>query len=230
MNPFEIVLPIDTVSESNTFQHWSKKYKRHQLQKLQIKAAFKNYSLAFSVPCVIKLTRLSPRELDYDNLVSSFKWIRDGVSEQITGLPGAGRSDNHPGLRFEYGQEKSREKGVKIKFYADSEHTRNYNRILAYTMFRNDIKDDDIKEIMSMFSYDELREFIDDSRRLGELELHQIDLMTPSQRDVILSEAATLIAAFGSKHKKKLTKAAKHITPDYGFPMYKRFNTGKICC
>lgn len=50
----------------------------------------------------VTFTRIAPRELDDDNLRSSFKSIRDGVADAF------GCSDRDPRLLFEYAQERGR--------------------------------------------------------------------------------------------------------------------------
>lgn len=117
---YEWRLPIITVSEANSTEHWSKKHKRHKAQKNLILLAFKIHSLKIELPCVIKLIRLSPRLLDDDNLLSAFKFIRDEISSQL--IPGLapGRADSDPRIKWEYNQEKSKTKGIKIQFFSSS--------------------------------------------------------------------------------------------------------------
>lgn len=77
---FEI--PIVTVSEANSSDHWTKKRKRHQQQQQRTRQAYARhvkYNVTF--PCCVTLIRLGPRLLDDDNNVSAFKWVRDELSE-----------------------------------------------------------------------------------------------------------------------------------------------------
>ncbi len=111
-------LPIKTVSESNSTAHWTKKSKLHKVQKGWIKAAFNEYKLKIPLPCHVILTRIAPRALDVgDNLPNSLKYIRDAISELITGETKAGRADGDERISWEYSQEKGlvREYGVKIE-------------------------------------------------------------------------------------------------------------------
>lgn len=116
MKKIEWILRIHTVSEANLIEHWSKKHKRHKKQKQAISMAFILYKPAVKLPCIIKLSRLSPRLLDSDNLQFSFKWIRDEIANQL--IPGlkAGRADDDPNLTWQYDQEKSKEKAIKVEF------------------------------------------------------------------------------------------------------------------
>lgn len=83
-------LPIKTVSEANSTEHWSVKSKRHRQQQWFIRLAYSRYlphlviDTVLGEPCYqIKMIRIAPRKLDDDNLVSAFKWIRDELSELL---------------------------------------------------------------------------------------------------------------------------------------------------
>lgn len=109
---FKAVLPIKLISEANNFDHWTKKKKRKDAQKILIDAEMK--SKVIPLPCTIKLTRVAPRALDSDNLQGAFKHVRDYVSNNL--LPGQriGRADNSPYLFWEYAQEKGLPKEYKV--------------------------------------------------------------------------------------------------------------------
>lgn len=112
-------LPIKTVSEANSNEHWSKKLQRHKRQKHWIWVFFQDSKPNINLPCIVKMIRCSPRQLDSDNLQMAFKWIRDAISEQI--FPGslAGRADNHPSIKWEYEQEKSKLSITKIEIHCE---------------------------------------------------------------------------------------------------------------
>ena len=115
----EWLIPIRTVSEANrTGEHWTVKHKRHGTQKLQVRAAFSVHMPKIPFPCHVKMTRISPRKLDFDNLVSSFKWIRDEVGAKLTGNPTPGRGDGDPRITWEYAQESGKEQKVKLEIFA----------------------------------------------------------------------------------------------------------------
>lgn len=111
---FEAILPIKTVSESNkTNEHWTLKQKRHKLQKYIV---YNTLDLKeIKLPCLVKLTRLAPKKLDDDNLVSSFKWIRDAVAEKL--IPGlqTGIADGDPRIQWNYAQERGKPKTYEVK-------------------------------------------------------------------------------------------------------------------
>jgi hypothetical protein len=94
----EFIIPLTRgliVSEANTSEHWSKKSARHKMQKMLINAYMNRSGVKGDeiLPCIITLTRIAPRKLDYDNLVSCFKWFLDALCDNL--IPGlkAGRAD-----------------------------------------------------------------------------------------------------------------------------------------
>jgi len=123
-------LPIKTVSEANSSEHWSKKSKRHRQQQFLIRCLFRHDATPITLPCTVKMTRMGIRDLDDDNLVSAFKWIRDEISEYL--LPEyesyyiakdksikkvRGRADSDTRIKWEYAQEKSKSYGVRIEIH-----------------------------------------------------------------------------------------------------------------
>ena len=116
---FEITLPIRTVSEANSSEHWSKKSRRHRIQKKTIWAALHQKRPQIEIPIEFTLTRVAPRSIDFDNLVSSFKWIADACAEYVHPGLQAGRADSDKNITFKYAQEKSTPKtyAVRIEIY-----------------------------------------------------------------------------------------------------------------
>ncbi len=129
-------LPLTTVSEANSSEHWTKSSKRHRQQQFFVRAMFHGLKKEIPLPCKITLTRLNSRALDDDNNVSAMKWIRDEISECIfpekrkavmTGKgkirPIKGRADDDPRLHWEYAQEKSKSIGLRIEIEPYIEET-----------------------------------------------------------------------------------------------------------
>jgi hypothetical protein len=56
--------------------------------------------------------------MDFDNLVGSFKWIRDTLAEILVPNLAKGRADDDPRITWVYLQEKSKSIGVRIKIEA----------------------------------------------------------------------------------------------------------------
>lgn len=120
---YEVKLPIKTISESNTRQHWTKESKRHKQQKLSLWAELHNRMPFIDLPCTVKFTRIAPRNLDaHENLPMSMKWLVDQMAEYLIPGKAAGRADDSKELKFIYDQEKGnpKEYAVKITVYRKS--------------------------------------------------------------------------------------------------------------
>ncbi len=81
MNRIVVDLPLKIVSVANLREHWAVRAKRARRQRLATYLALPPLPKAERV-CV-ELTRLGPRLLDSDNLVSALKSVRDGVSDRV---------------------------------------------------------------------------------------------------------------------------------------------------
>ena len=101
-------LPIATVSESNRRDHWQVKRKRAKAQRQMAAALVPRFGL----PCVVTLTRVSPRELDDDNLRGALKAVRDGVADRL------GIDDRDPRVEWRYAQRKGAVKAVEVELGA----------------------------------------------------------------------------------------------------------------
>lgn len=95
---------IKIISEANCRQRWQVKNarKKHHLKILD-QATPKILPV---LPAKIILTRVSPRKLDFDNLVYAMKYYRDFIADKL--LPGLqiGRADDSELMIFEYCQRK----------------------------------------------------------------------------------------------------------------------------
>lgn len=101
-----IKLPIKTVSEANlTREHWTKKHKRHKLQKEAIMLGCSNRITPDMLPCTIKLTRIAPRFLDlHDNLPMAFKFILDSLASLLVPNKANGQADSDSRIQVRYDQ------------------------------------------------------------------------------------------------------------------------------
>jgi hypothetical protein len=112
----EISLPFKIQSESNLREHWRVSHARHKKMRRTVTLAFYPYRNSFRLPCTVTITRIAPRELDFDNLISGCKYLRDYVADQI--IPGLkmGQADHDPRITWVYMQEKGKPKeyGCKI--------------------------------------------------------------------------------------------------------------------
>jgi len=116
----EIIIPIKIASESNMSEHWAQKRKRRKAYINAIKYYWFKHEEKITLPCTIYLIRQGPRRLDFDNLVSAFKCIRDLLADLI--IPGMayGQADNDPRLKWEYDQSKGNY-AVIIKIFYEGE-------------------------------------------------------------------------------------------------------------
>lgn len=110
-------IPVKTVSEANSREHWHVKARRHTSQAFYIKSFFRKELPQFEFPLRIRLTRLGKRKLDSDNLQMSMKWIRDAIADNIFPNMAAGRADDDPRLIWEYDQMTGKMCGVLIQFF-----------------------------------------------------------------------------------------------------------------
>ena len=105
--------PIRLLSEPNQRQCWQAKAARVAKQRgavlLLCRATFGRQPP--SLPLVLTLTRIAPRELDDDNLRGALKGVRDGVADYLE------TNDRNPGITWEYAQAKPatpRTYGVRV--------------------------------------------------------------------------------------------------------------------
>lgn len=115
----EWTLSIKTVSEANSNEHWTKRHKRRKNQMIEIRNFFILHRPTIKLPCTITLTRISPRILDDDNLVMSFKFIRDAIANEIHPGMAPGRADDDKQIAWKYSQEKGKPQAIKMTIQPD---------------------------------------------------------------------------------------------------------------
>lgn len=106
--PVSVTIPMRTVSLSNQREHWGARARRSKAERDTVGWMVPKCA----PPCVVTLTRISPRQLDDDNLRGSLKAVRDSVAERL------GVDDRDPRVTWKYGQEKSREYAVRVEIEA----------------------------------------------------------------------------------------------------------------
>lgn len=103
----KIELPIATVSEANRRDHWAVKAKRVAAHK---RAAWA-LCPSFNLPCIVTITRVSPRLLDsHDNLRSALKATVDGIAVALN------IDDRDPRVEWRYAQAKGKPAAVVVEF------------------------------------------------------------------------------------------------------------------
>lgn len=110
---FEI--PIRTISEANTSEHWTKRRLRRKSQQFFVRLSYMRYVKDLQLPCKILITRIGPRRLDFDNLCSSQKGVVDALCDCI--IPGLapGRADGDERIKISYAQEIGKCLAVRIE-------------------------------------------------------------------------------------------------------------------
>lgn len=113
-----IVLPIRLISEANNTDHWAKKHARKKQQQSRLKLEWLHLRPKTKLPCEIHLTRFGKKEFDYDNLVISFKAIRDQLADLL--IPGLekGVADSSKELTWHYKQQTAKFYGIQIEIFA----------------------------------------------------------------------------------------------------------------
>lgn len=107
-------------SEGNLAQHWTKKSKRHKQQQFLTKIYLSRHEHLVKLPISIRMVRISPRTLDFDNLVYSLKWIRDAIADSLISGLAPGRADGDERIRWDYGQEKGKPKEYAVRIEIES--------------------------------------------------------------------------------------------------------------
>lgn len=110
----EWTIPIKLVSP-NVQEHWTKKHKRNKQNEWLITLKWKTEEPLIQLPCIVTLTRLAPREFDYDNMVFSLKGVRDSIADLLRPGLAKGQADNSKEIEWHYGQEKAKKQGVRIQ-------------------------------------------------------------------------------------------------------------------
>ena len=102
-------------SEQNLNEHWSKKAKRHKAQQKAVQRALLPFKQELQCNFIkiqptnkllIVLNRIAPRKMDYDNLIYSFKWVKDAVCDLINPGLAKGRADDDSRFSFQYDQKR----------------------------------------------------------------------------------------------------------------------------
>lgn len=132
MTIYRFELPIKLLSEANNTDHWTKKRKRKLIQKNYIDLYCKNDITKISLPCSVSLIRYAPRQFDDDNLIISFKSIRDHIAQILIPNTKPGQADGDKRIKWLYNQIKSKTIGViieieEVKYVKSQSSSEEYN-------------------------------------------------------------------------------------------------------
>ncbi len=107
-----VTLPIRIDSLTNERGHWAKRSKPAAQHRWLASRCFTyaKSGIGLLLPCVVRLTRIAPREFDDDNIRAAFKSVRDGIADWL------GLDDRDKRVSWLYEQEsgKPRQYAVRI--------------------------------------------------------------------------------------------------------------------
>lgn len=104
-----VEVPVETKSTSNLREHWAARHKRTDAQRRATMAHMPPWSGGPLM--VVRLTRVSPRRLDDDNLRGALKSVRDGVAAKYR------FDDASPLVAWEYAQETGKKPHVRVETF-----------------------------------------------------------------------------------------------------------------
>jgi len=110
MNRISFEVPIKTASTSNLREHWAAKHKRTDAQKAATRRRCPQWTAAPML--YVRLTRVSPRALDDDNLRGALKSVRDAIASWLR------VDDRSPLVGWLYEQQKGSEPLVRVEIDA----------------------------------------------------------------------------------------------------------------
>lgn len=102
MTSVTVIVPIRIESTPNLREHFHVRAKRAREHIQSVWYALRAVSAPYSLPCVVTLTRIAPRMLDSDNLISGAKAARDGVALWMQ------VDDGHESIAWVYAQRKGK--------------------------------------------------------------------------------------------------------------------------
>lgn len=105
----EVSIEMTLPSLANKRMKWQKLVRIKNEQKERVARALKLVEPLPPFPVAVTVTRVGPRPMDYDNLVSSIKYVRDQVAEAV------GVDDGDPGYQWTYRQELGKKYLVTIR-------------------------------------------------------------------------------------------------------------------
>lgn len=104
---YSFEVPVKTASTSNLREHPMARYRRTDAQKAATRRRCPKWTVGPLL--VVRLTRVSPRELDDDNVRGALKSVRDAVATWLR------VDDASPLVRWEYAQEKGKVPLVRVE-------------------------------------------------------------------------------------------------------------------
>lgn len=109
---------ISLFNQANASVHWTVKNKHKKRLQTLIKYQWLIQKIKnISTPCLVKITRCSPRKYDSDNYIYNCKGIRDQISSLIKPGLAPGRADDKGDIEWKYEQIKAKTHSMIIEIY-----------------------------------------------------------------------------------------------------------------
>lgn len=85
LSRIEFTVPIRTISEANSRDHWRVKNARKKAQQEEVAIAMHNALRGnnIALPCSVRMIRYGQNALDTDNLAGSFKHTQDMIARKL---------------------------------------------------------------------------------------------------------------------------------------------------
>jgi hypothetical protein len=113
----ELFVPIKLKSAQNLKAHWAKRAAIVRRQKLDVGLMLNcSWKPVPPLPCKITLVALKLHKMDSDNLIISFKAIKDAIAEFFRPGLAPGRADDTDEIEWKYLQVRQANEGVIIKY------------------------------------------------------------------------------------------------------------------
>lgn len=109
MIQWQFTIPWRLTSPNQKY-HWTKQYLQNKQLKNLIRSLYVLDKPTLHLPATIKLTRVSSRKMDYDNLVFAFKPYLDILADLLIPNLKPGRADGDSRIKVQYEQRRGKAK------------------------------------------------------------------------------------------------------------------------
>jgi hypothetical protein len=100
-----VQLPLRTNNGLNAREHWAARSRRVKKERDMARLC----TPIMPLPCEVTIVRISPGELDDDNLRGALKGVRDGIADRF------GIDDRDPRVTWVYAQERAKGYAVRVE-------------------------------------------------------------------------------------------------------------------
>lgn len=111
---FNVPIRTRSTNHGNGREHWASRARRVKAERSATMAAWYGAKRKVTLPCVVTLTRIAPRQMDGDNLQGALKGVRDQVAQQL------GVDDRDARVTWVYGQERGKPRTYAVRVHVSS--------------------------------------------------------------------------------------------------------------